>query len=96
LGAAFEDAGEAPMRRIFDLYVCEPEVGINERLEAVFIEFEVMDPKTQQGVGTSHTVVMPVPDAMQLLRTLQHIQKRFSLPDGRIEPAMIEITQKTN
>jgi len=39
---------------------------------------------------------MSVQDAMQLLRTLQHIQKRFSLPEGLIEPAMIEMAQNTN
>ena len=79
-----------------DAYVCEPEVGINPQRQAVFIEFEVMDPETQEGSGRSHTVRMPVQDAMQLLRTLQHIQKRFALPDGMIEPAMIEMVQTAN
>jgi hypothetical protein len=88
--------GENPMDRNVDVYVCEPEVGINRRREAVCIEFEVMNPATQEGSGRSHTVLMPVQDAMQLLRTLQHIQKKFALPDGAIEPAMIEMTQKTN
>jgi hypothetical protein len=79
-----------------DAYVCEPEVGINLRRGAVFIQFQVLDRETQEGTGKSHTVLMPVPDAMQLLQTLQHIQKRFSLPEGTIEPAMIKMTQKTN
>ena len=78
------------------VYVREPEVGINRRRDAVFIQFEVIDAETQDGSGKSHTVQMSVQDAMQLLRTLQHIQKRFSLPEGLIEPAMIEMAQNTN
>jgi hypothetical protein len=84
------------MRQNVDLYVCEPEVGIDRQLETIFIQFEVMDSKTQEGTGKSHTVLMPVPDAMQLLQTLSHIQKRFSLPDVANDPAMIEIPQKNN
>jgi hypothetical protein len=84
------------MRRNVDLYVCEPEVGINQQLETVFIQFQVMNGETQQGTGKSHTVLMPVPDAMQLLQTLQHIQKRFSLPEGTSELGMIEIPQKAS
>ena len=79
-----------------DVYVCEPEVGINPRRGSVFIQFQVMDGETPEGFGKSHTVLMPVPDAMQLLQTLQHIQKRFALPEGMIEPTMIEMAQKTN
>ena len=79
-----------------DVYVCEPEVGIDQQLETVFIEFEVMDRETQECTGTSHTVLMPMPDAMQLLRTLQHIQKRFSLPEGTVDPVMVEINLKKN
>jgi hypothetical protein len=77
-----------------DVYVCEPEVGINPQLEAVFIQFNVMDRETQQGTARSHMVLMSVPDAMQLLRTLLHVQKRFSLPEGKDEPMMIEIPRK--
>ena len=79
-----------------DVFVCEPEVGINPRRGAVFIQFQVTDGATREGTGKSHTVLMPVPDAMQLLQTLQHIQKRFSLPEGLVEPAMIEMNQKLN
>jgi hypothetical protein len=79
-----------------DVYVCEPEVGINPRREAVFIQFRVIDGETLEDASKSHTVLMPMPDAMQLLRTLQHVQKRFSLPEGTIEPAMIEIAKKMN
>ena len=79
-----------------DVYVCEPEVGIDQQLETVFIEFEVMDRETQECTGISHTVLMPMPDAMQLLRTLQHIQKRFSLPEGTVDPVMVEINLKKN
>jgi hypothetical protein len=79
-----------------DVYVCEPEVGINRQLEAIFIQFNVMDRETHEGTGRSHTVLMSTPDAMQLLQTLLYVQKKFSLPDGRDEPAMIEIPQKKN
>jgi hypothetical protein len=79
-----------------DVYVCEPEVGINPGREAVFIQFQLVDGRTQEGNGKSHTVLMPVSDAMQLLQTLQHIQKRFSLREATTEPAMIEMPQKTN
>lgn len=79
-----------------DVYVCEPEVGINPQLEAVFIQFNLMDRETHQGTGRSHTVLMSTPDAMQILRTLQYVQDRFSLPEGKDEPMMIEILQKKN
>ena len=79
-----------------DVYVCEPEVGINPQLEAVFIQFSVMDRETREGNGRSHTVMMSAPDAMQLLRTLLYVQKRFSLPEGKDEPMMIEIPKKNN
>jgi hypothetical protein len=85
-----------PMDPKVDVYVCEPEVGINPRRGSVFIQFQIMDGETREGSGKSHTVLMPVPDAMQLLQTLQHVQRRFSLPQGVIEPSMIELTQKTN
>jgi hypothetical protein len=71
-------------------------VGINGRRDAIFIQFEVVDRKTQEGTGRSHTVLMPIPDAMQLLQTLLYVQKRFSLPEGKDEPMMIEIPQKKN
>jgi hypothetical protein len=79
-----------------DVYVCEPEVGINRQLEAVFIQFNVMDREKQEGTGRSHTVLMSTPDAMRLLRTLLYVQKKFSLPEDKCEPAMIEIPEKKN
>ena len=88
--------GEDPMEQIVDVYVCEPEVGINLRRGAVFIQFQIMDGEAQEGTARSHTVLMPVPDAMQLLQTLQHMQKRFSLPEEVGDLAMIEIPQKKN
>jgi hypothetical protein len=88
--------GENLMDQNVDVYVCEPEVGINPRLEAVFIQFEVMNVETQEGTGKSHTVLMAVPDAMQLLQTLLHIQKRFCLPEDASDLAMIEISQNKN
>jgi hypothetical protein len=79
-----------------DVYVCEPEVGINRQKEAVFIQFNVMDRETQEGTGRSHTVLMSTADAMRLLQTLLYVQKKFSLPEDKDEPAMIEIPQKKN
>lgn len=84
------------MNEKVDVYVCLPEVGINQRLEAIFIQFEVMNGETQEGTGKSHTVLMPVPDAMQLLQTLQHVQKRFCLLEDTSGLAMIEIPQKAS
>jgi hypothetical protein len=81
------------MNENIDVYVCKPDVGINKQLEAVFIQFEVMDRETQEGTGKSHTVAMPMPDAMQLLRTLAHIQRRFSLPEGAGDPVMVELSE---
>lgn len=85
--------GEKPMERNVDVYVCEPEVGINPKREVVFIQFQLMDGETQESSGRAHTVLMPVPAAMQLLQTLQHVQKRFSLPEEASDVAMIEIPQ---
>ncbi len=81
------------MRQTFDLCVCQPEVGINRQCDTVFIEFEVMDDEMQEGTGKSHTVVMPMPDAMRLLQTLQHVQKRFSLPEVKDDVTMVEVTR---
>lgn len=81
------------MNENLDVYVRNSDVGINKQLEAVFIQFEVMDAATQQGTGKSHTVLMPVPDAMQLLRTLAHIQMKFSLPEGTDDPVMVELSE---
>jgi hypothetical protein len=79
-----------------DVYVCEPEVGINPRREAVFIQFRLLSDETVEGARKSHTVLMPVQDAMQLLQTLSHIQKRFSLAEEVGDLAMIEIPRKSN
>jgi hypothetical protein len=88
--------GENPMEQNVDVYVCEPEVGINPQREAVFIQFQVVNGETGEGTRISHTVRMPVPDAMQLLQTLSYIQKRFSLPEEVCDLAMIEIPQKAS
>jgi hypothetical protein len=79
-----------------DVHVCEPEVGINPGREAVFIQFQVMSGETANGARNLHTVLMRVQDAMRLLQTLSHIQKRFSLPEDASDLAMIEISQKNN
>ena len=84
------------MNEDIDVFVCEPEVGISKQLDAIFIQFEGVDRKTQKGTGRSHTVLMSTQDAMQLLRTLLYIQEKFSLPEGKDEPAMIEISRKKN
>lgn len=84
------------MNKNVDVHVCQPEVGINQQLTAIFIQFEVVERETQECAGRSHTVLMSVPDAMQLLQTLLHIQKKFSLPSVPNDVAMIEIPQKKN
>lgn len=81
------------MNESVDVCVCHPDVGINKSLEAVFIQFEVMDRDTQEGTGKSHTVLMTMPDAMRLLRHLEHIQQKFSLPNPPIEIAMAEASE---
>jgi hypothetical protein len=53
------------MNENVDILVCHPDVGINKTFEAVFIQFEVMNPDTQEGTGKSHTVMMTIPDAMR-------------------------------
>jgi hypothetical protein len=88
--------GENPMLENVDVFVCEPEVGINPQREVVFIQFEVMNVETRQGNGKSHTVLMAVPDAMQLLQTLSHIQKQFSLAEEAKDVAVIEIPQNNS
>jgi hypothetical protein len=80
--------GPMSMNKSIDVYVCNPDVGINKSLEAVFIQFEVMDRDTQEGTGKSHTVLMTMPDAMRLLRHLENLQQKFSLPNPPIEIAM--------
>ena len=84
------------MNENVDVYVINPDVGINKSLEGVYIQFELMNPETLEGTGKSHTVLMPTPDAMQLLRNLSHIQKRFSLPEAVDDPAAVEPPQKEN
>jgi hypothetical protein len=88
--------GDRAMNQNIDVYVCSPDVGINKSLEAVFLVFEVMDRETQEGTGKSHTVGMPMLDAMQLLRNLQHVQQQFSLPAAAQDPVMVELPQKKN
>lgn len=84
------------MNKNIDVHVRQPEVGINPRLDAIFIQFEAVERETQKCDGRSHTVLMSIPDAMQLLRTLLHIQKTFSLPEGASDVEMIEVSQKRN
>jgi hypothetical protein len=83
------------MNQNVDVYVITPGVGINKSLDAIWITFEIMDAATQEGTGKTHTVLMPTPDAMALLRTLQRVQETFSLemPTGPVPPP-IEISDK--
>jgi hypothetical protein len=83
----------ASMNENVDVCVCHPDVGINTSLEAVFIQFEVMDRDTQEGTGKSHTVLMPMPDAMWLLRHLENIQQKYSLPKPAGEFSMVELSE---
>lgn len=81
------------MNENVDVYVCNPDVGLNKQLTAIFIQFEKMDAATQQGTEKSHTVLMPMRDAMQLLVTLSHIQRRFGLSlGGTTIPTMAEFS----
>jgi hypothetical protein len=80
-----------PMNENVDVYVCHPDLGINKSLEGVFIQFEVMDPSTMAGTGKSHTVAMTTSDAMRLLKTLDQIQKMFSLPIPQEAALLTEI-----
>lgn len=83
------------MNENIDLYVMNPGVGINKSREGAFIQFEVMDAETQLGTGKTHTVAMPIWDAMTLLRLLDRAQKTFSidLPTEPLPP-MIEFSDK--
>jgi hypothetical protein len=80
------------MNENIDVLVCQPDVGINKQLQAVFIQFEVMDPDTLEGTGKSHTVLMPMPEAMMLLRQLEHIQQKFSLPKPEADMTIVEVS----
>jgi hypothetical protein len=63
-----------------DVYVCKPDIGITKNLNAVFVQFEVMDKDTLEGTGKSHGVAMTTEDAMQLLHNLDFLRRRFELP----------------
>jgi hypothetical protein len=60
-----------------DTFVCNPNAGINKDLSGIYIQFDVLD---QKGVltGATHAVAMPTSQAM--LRLLEHLQQKFSLP----------------
>jgi hypothetical protein len=83
------------MNENIDVYVCKPDVGINKALSGMFIQFEVMD-RDKTPTGKPHTVAMTTSDAMRLLATLIHIQKKFDLPVPEGFPMMSEISKKTN
>jgi hypothetical protein len=78
------------MSKNIDVYVCKPSAGINTKLEAIFIQFEVMDKDSQQGTGKSHTVLMTMPDAMWVLRLLENMQQKYSLPKPTDDIPMAE------
>jgi hypothetical protein len=80
------------MSKNIDVYVCAPNAGINKELSGVFIQFEVMDRDKMEGAGKPHTVAMTTSDAMWLLRHLQNLQERFSLP--KAEGEITQVTRK--
>ena len=83
------------MNENVDVYVCNPDVGLNKQLTALFIQFEKMDAEFQRGTEKLHTVLMPTRDAMQLLVTLSYIQRRFGLSlEGTATPKMTEISSE--
>jgi hypothetical protein len=82
------------MNQNVDAYVCRPDVFINKRLTTVGIQFEVMNPETGTGTGTTHTVGMTSDDAMWLLRHLQAVQKQFSLPMPTEQIVVTEYSSK--
>jgi hypothetical protein len=86
------------MSKNIDVFACKPSVGINKTLEGVMFQFEVMDPVSRQGSGKSHTVLVSTQDAMWVLRLLEHIQQRYSLPKptGDIPMHEPEGTKKPN
>jgi len=63
-----------------EVYVCRPDSGITKSLDAVFVQFEVMDKRTLEGTGKPHVLAMTTEDAMSLLKNLQYMQGRFDLP----------------
>jgi hypothetical protein len=67
------------MSENIDVFVCKPESGITKSLNSVFLQFEVMDKHTLEGIGKPHIVAMTTLDAMWLLKHLQYMQKRFDL-----------------
>lgn len=83
------------MNENVDRHVINPGIGINKTLEAVYIQFEVMDATSQTGTGKTHPVLMPTPDTMILLRQLERMQQAFSLPIPTDPlPQMVEISDK--
>ncbi len=68
------------MSKNIDVYVAAPDVAITSATSGIAIQFEVIDPHTMQGTGKPHTVAMTTTDAMWLLRHLENLQQRFSLP----------------
>ena len=68
------------MSESIDVYVCRPASGINHALDGVFLQFELADKRTMEGIGKPFSVAMTTLDAMWLLKHLQYMQNRFDLP----------------
>lgn len=78
--------------------VINPGVGINRSNEAIYIQFELMDELTQEGTGKTHTVLMPTPEAMMLLRLLERVRQTFALdlPPGDLPPMAVLSEDRKN
>jgi hypothetical protein len=79
-----------------DLFVCNPNLGINRELSGVFIQFEVADPNTMAGTGKTHTLAMRTSDAMLLLRHLENVQQRFNLHKPDVDGTMVDLSASKN
>lgn len=82
------------MSKNVEVWVCRPDVAITTKLNIVMFQFEVMDAETLEGTGKSHGLAMETEDAMQLLRSLQFLQKRFDLPEAAGDPTEVVVSPK--
>jgi hypothetical protein len=67
-----------------DVFVCNPNAGIDRELSAVYVEFDAMD-RSGALTGAKHAVAMTASQAMILMQLLQHLQQKFLLPTAATE-----------
>jgi hypothetical protein len=79
-----------------DLFVCNPNLGINRELSGVFVQFEVADPQNMMGTGKTYSIAMRTTDAMLLLRHLENVQQRFGLHKPDVEATMVDLSASKN